>query len=139
VRGKAPRAPGARKVAEAGRGAIGEGRGARGRCLGEGMGLPGACRAAGRREGAAGGHGRWGGAWGRGACATAGQGHGAQGREPSPGRGAGREEGREREGGRERGRAHLRDPYPAITVTKSPRAQRGRERGGREGVAAWEN
>jgi hypothetical protein len=29
--------------------------------------------------------------------------------------------------------AHLGDPNPAITVTKSPRAQRGRERGGGEG------
>jgi hypothetical protein len=45
----------------------------------------------------------------------------------------------EREG-EERG-AHLGDPNPAITITKSPRAQRGRERGGGEGekVAAREN
>jgi hypothetical protein len=35
---------------------------------------------------------------------------------------------------RERGRAHLGDPNPAITITKSPRAQEGRDRGGREGV-----
>jgi hypothetical protein len=39
---------------------------------------------------------------------------------------------------RERGRAHLEDPNPAITVTKSPRAQGGRERGGREGVVVRE-
>jgi hypothetical protein len=32
-------------------------------------------------------------------------------------------EGRGRERGRERGRAHLGDPNPAITVTKTPRAQ----------------
>jgi hypothetical protein len=32
-----------------------------------------------------------------------------------------------------------RDPNLATTVTKTPRAQRGRERGGGEGVAAWEN
>jgi hypothetical protein len=44
--------------------------------------------------------------------------------------------GRRKGRGRERGRAHLEDPNPAITVTKSPRAQGGRERGGREGVAA---
>jgi hypothetical protein len=54
-----------------------------------------------------------------------------------------REEGREREKERgrerERGRAHLGDPNLAITVTKSPRAQRGRERGGGEGVVAREN
>jgi hypothetical protein len=37
------------------------------------------------------------------------------------------------------GRAHLGDPNPAITVTKSPRAQGGRERCGREAVAAREN
>jgi hypothetical protein len=42
-------------------------------------------------------------------------------------------------GGFEGGRAHLGDPNPVITVTKSPRAQGGRERGGREGVAAREN
>jgi hypothetical protein len=48
---------------------------------------------------------------------------------------------KKREGEREgEGRgAHLRDPNPAITVTKSPRAQRGRERGGGEEVAAREN
>jgi hypothetical protein len=42
--------------------------------------------------------------------------------------------GREEESERERGRAHLGDPNLAITVTESPRAQRGRE-----GVAAREN
>jgi hypothetical protein len=43
---------------------------------------------------------------------------------------------REGEGEGERGRAHLGDPNLVITVTKSPRAQGGRERerGGREGV-----
>jgi hypothetical protein len=46
-----------------------------------------------------------------------------------------------REGEREgEGRgAHLGDPNPAITITKSPRAQRGRERGGGEEVATREN
>jgi hypothetical protein len=48
------------------------------------------------------------------------------------------EEEEEREG--EGKRAHLGDPNPAITVTKSHRAQQGRERGEREGeeVAVWE-
>jgi hypothetical protein len=46
------------------------------------------------------------------------------------GREKGREREREREGERERGRAHLGDPNPVITISKSPRAQRGRERDG---------
>jgi hypothetical protein len=41
---------------------------------------------------------------------------------------------REREG-EVRG-AHLGDSNPTVTVTNSPRAQRGRERGGGEEVAA---
>jgi hypothetical protein len=50
------------------------------------------------------------------------------------GRGQGHAEGSrgrrvgERERGRDRGRAHLGDPNLAITVTKSPQAQGGRER-----------
>jgi hypothetical protein len=43
----------------------------------------------------------------------------------------------EREG--EGSGAHLGDPNPAITITKSLRAQRGRERGGAVEVAAREN
>jgi hypothetical protein len=54
--------------------------------------------------------------------------------------GKGRKRKRERERERERGRgAHLGDPNPVITVTKSPRAQRGRERGGGEGVVRGKN
>jgi hypothetical protein len=47
------------------------------------------------------------------------------------------EEEEERE--RRRRGEHLGDPNPAITVTKSPRAQRGRERGGGEGVVRGKN
>jgi hypothetical protein len=58
----------------------------------------------------------------------------AQGRvEGSKGHRKGEKKG-EGEGEREGGRAHLGDPNPAITVTKSPRAEGGRERGGREGI-----
>jgi hypothetical protein len=72
---------------------------------------------------------------------TAAQGRGGRDTRRKEGKGEeGEEREREREGGIGEGRSHLGDPNPAITVTKSPRAQRGRERGGGEGeeVAAWE-
>jgi hypothetical protein len=89
------------------------------------------------------GHGRGGGHDRRGGECEGGHGPPARGRRACRGkegaRREGRERGKERGRERERGRAHLRDPNLAITVTKSPRAQRGRERGGGEGVAAREN
>jgi hypothetical protein len=73
----------------------------------------------------------------------AGAGHAARGARTRGGRRGphkeekGRKRGRERE--RERRGAHLADLNPVITVTKSPRAQRGRERGGGEGVVRGKN
>jgi hypothetical protein len=65
----------------------------------------------------------------------------AQGR---GGRDARREEGKGEEGKKRereeegRGRAYLGDPNPVITVTRAPRAQGRRERGGRRGSCAQE-